>query len=232
MRHNQANYILSAVVGVLTINAFAMDNQVRPTTASEIQQQISLRDAEVSQGTVTYQRKFDGHYYRQSLSYAADQRFVAKQLNLFGQQKYMVTQIYDGTDDFLCVDRTKDPYIEITAGQPEDLRESFRRGGMYPGAGYIFGRGLSHLTDFEILRSGKASVTVRGKIPDGSVVEAILDAERGYLAKQIDLKNNVGGIARVVMASPITSTNGIWMPRVTTFQVSKKKAPFVIRVIG
>lgn len=147
-----------------------------------------------SQGTFVYKRKNRGHYYKEFISFDAKHRFRTKTLG-FGISEDLsgiytqtpVTHVYDGQDDYIIIEDEKSPFVEIKSYKPIDIGEEFLIvGGLYPGASFLHGRGLSKLQNIQIRERLPTTVTITARAFENSTIIAQLDANRGYVAKQID----------------------------------------------
>lgn len=161
--------------------------------------------------------------YSQTLYYRNDEdlRFArkSKQMDIEGQEN-VITQIFDGEDELIITNDAdgKATEVSIQAGRPNDIDELMRMISLYPGACFVLGRGLSSLSNVKLVNTD-ADPVVQGEGPDGTAVKAILDAQHGYVAKQIERKDKDGiTIGKFLLGIPIRSTDDLWIASSCVYQ--------------
>ena len=184
------------VVLLSTVVCCGLANAEQDELSSRVLRQLHVADAAVQQGTTAFKRSNGGKFYRFTLRYDPNHRFVLKQeafsnSQLRGQQTQPeVVQLFDGQDTYLFysdAQGAKKNYVSIEAGKPEEAGPSYRfSGGLYPGASPLLGRGFSLLGNPTFTTAKNADIILRGEAPDGSIIRATLDPKHEFVAKRVE----------------------------------------------
>jgi len=124
-------------------------------------------------------RRFPRRLRTITLVYVEGGRFKIKTHEI-APHPSVVTLYYDNRKAVRIVNREMLVYLE----KPGELEPSGPMIGLAPGPCYAMGRGLSTLISPKVGRAHEG-LTVSGAAADGSMIRAVLDTQRGYIATRI-----------------------------------------------
>lgn len=225
--------VVAGVIVAATGNA-----DTRADGANSVWKRLKADDAVASQGTLAYQRNTVSlkalevasarrevphtpspkvRTSKEILTFAKDHRFVRSTTSMSGGRAWALTQMYDGQDELLISNGPSGKEVSIRPGKPMDVRQDAQMIGLYPGASFVLGRGLSTLRNIKITNAG-ADAVLEGSAADGTSIKASLDARHGYVAKRIERSQKGKVISRMLLGAPVPSKRGPWIASTATYQ--------------
>lgn len=190
-------------------------------------EQIEGNDKLLSQGCVYYTHisTFSNHSVNNRLSenqlfFSKDEHFRRTE-HFMGDQKKLVTieRLYDGQDEYLNLPNSSEVQVSVFDSA---LAEVEANTDMAPGSCFPMGRGLSHL-QHKVIVASTSGVTLTGTASDGVHVEAVLDTQHGYIAKQILRLQDNRLIGRWVLRKPVCFNNGVFIASNADWYTGSKK---------
>jgi hypothetical protein len=210
------NLFLLTIVSSLLLSSYAQadDN-------TTLQKRLKSGDSDFRQGTYVYKHVPKSGFYKMSLSYSPQRKFVLEQrtfgnANLTGRElPPHVRQVFDGRDQYLFF-RSSNPksrsYVDIQSGSPDEVTEKYLwTGGLCPMPCWVFGRGLAQLQNIRIVKQTKSQIVVWGKTAIGSTVTAILDPAHNLVATRIDHSRKAKLFQRIILEKPVKVGKSGWL---------------------